>query len=359
MAIWAQNYNNDEKSGVLNGLVSPVVLIKAFAFANDNGVFHGGKLASWMKMDQGCVMIRYRTWLTAAAMGAMLASTSALAAQDVPASSSGRAPVTETKAKNSSVEDPKGKGQIFFFRPATEEPERAPSTAIKLIDNALASYQFTPSAAVANNVKQDTSGPVFSAGVDDVFTPRHAVTSLGAASGTHFDGKGMVRFETSPKGFGVGVVSSFNLGQSVALGATGNPMLDEALRYESYELGLNLGYAGFSFDASLSKELGGLPDAPLGEAMQGFDLGLSYSGKSWSTSLSVGAYSSLAEEFLALNEAGFRSSMTAFHFGASYQPMPRLHLTGGLRYLSISGHDFYQMTSRDRQMFYLGTRFKF
>ena len=222
------------------------------------------------------------------------------------------------------------------------------------LDNILPAYDFTPRVDV--NESFAASGLASSTGLFESFTPRRANAHLDFTydrTGDDLENK------LRPKrGFGFGITSSVNLANAVATGSTGNPMLDEALRYESYELGVNVGYAGFSFDASLYKELGAQPQSPLGEAMQGFDLGLSFKRPKWSTSLSVGSYSSLKDQFLAINEAGFQNSMTAVHLGAVYKPLPLLHLTGGLRYMELSQSSI-MFDARNRQMIYLGTRLKF
>lgn len=221
------------------------------------------------------------------------------------------------------------------------------------LDSLLPSYEFTPRVGVLDALDQQNI--VSPSGLIGGFTPRRANAHLDISYDRTAITDGV---PITKRGFGFGLTSHVNQADALALGSTGNPMLDEVLRYESYELGVNVGYASLSFDASLYKELGSLPQSPLGLSMQGFDLGFSFNRPKWSTSLSVGSYRSLKDEFLAINEAGFQNSMTAFHLGAVYKPLPLLHLTGGIRYMDLSQNP-YLLEPQDRQMFYLGTRLKF
>ena len=272
------------------------------------------------------------------AFGALASSPAAYAFQDQGATQSGAQPTPPSS--------------IIYFHENDDGHDHSHDN----LDELLPGYQFTPRVEVSDTLDQvDSASPI---GLFESFTPRRADAHLDFVYDRPSDDDVLARLQRRNRGFGFGVTSSINLANTMALGPTGNPMLDEAMRYESYELGVNVGYAGFSLDASLYKELGSDPVSPLGEAMQGFDLGLSYKRPKWSTSLTVGAYSSLKDEFLAINEAGFQSTMTAFHFGAVYKPLPSLHLTGGIRYLDMA-HNPYLFEAADRQMVYLGTRLKF
>lgn len=117
-----------------------------------------------------------------------------------------------------------------------------------------------------------------------------------------------------------------------------------------YNLGLSVGYLGFSLSGGYSKV-----DSGLGGHREGVDLGLTYRGKRWKTSLQASADTPSGLDPLMLDK---RYSV---ELGGAYAITPRLSLQGGMRYqLSDPIRDSLHLGDRhDDGTIYLGTALSF
>ena len=119
-----------------------------------------------------------------------------------------------------------------------------------------------------------------------------------------------------------------------------------------YNLGVAIGWKRFALTGDVARMDAGL--LPLGrEAM---DVGLSYSGKQWSTRVQLGADRGLGDRPSLLN----RDASYSVDLGGSYALTSNLELNGGLRYkLQRERLDQLNDDRRDSQAAYVGTTFRF
>lgn len=119
-----------------------------------------------------------------------------------------------------------------------------------------------------------------------------------------------------------------------------------------YNVGLSVGYYGFSLSGGYSRFNSGLE--PLRE---GVDLGLSYRGKGWKTSLQVAGEEASG---LALDPLGL-DKRYSIELGGAYALTPRLSLSGGVRYRLTDPTDpAGRLDSQHHDSsIYLGTAFSF
>lgn len=117
-----------------------------------------------------------------------------------------------------------------------------------------------------------------------------------------------------------------------------------------YNVGLSVGWLGFSLSGGYSR----LENA-FGPRRESVDLGLSYRGKNWKTSLQAAAEqpSHLALDPLALDK---RYSV---ELGGAYSLSSRLSLQGGMRYQHITPLDPRLTDDRGDPSVYVGTAFRF
>lgn len=157
----------------------------------------------------------------------------------------------------------------------------------------------------------------------------------------------------TPAGLGVWLSSEVMVQAPPRFGALGT--LDEyttGLDHRSYNLGLGVGYDGFSLGASLRREHG---DFELG--YRGFDLGLAYQGRSWFTNIQYAGYRNeqgpLFYSFLS------ERKLQAFEIGAGYALWPGLTFSGRFKYFDYS-NPLFPETAPDREhVFSLGTKLNF
>lgn len=126
----------------------------------------------------------------------------------------------------------------------------------------------------------------------------------------------------------------------------------DGLTPSGYNLGVSVGYQGFSLSGGYSRLDSGL----IGPAREGVDLGLSYRGNRWKASLQ-------ASGELPLDQAGGDEFMLdkryAVELGGAYALTPRLSLQGGMRYQLITPLDQRLTDDREDPSVYLGTSFRF
>lgn len=118
-----------------------------------------------------------------------------------------------------------------------------------------------------------------------------------------------------------------------------------------YNLGVSVGYQGFSLSGGYSRLDNGL----IGPAREGVDLGLSYRGNRWKASLQASGElpAHLSGDALLLDKR------YAVELGGAYALSPRLSLQGGMRYQLITPLDPRLAGEREDPSVYLGTSFRF
>lgn len=122
-----------------------------------------------------------------------------------------------------------------------------------------------------------------------------------------------------------------------------------------YNVGVAVGYKGFSVEAGYSR----LEDTrPLSSNAEGVDVGLSYRGKDWKTTLQVAGEK--YDNDTPSTALGLDKSYSV-ELGGAYLLTPRLSLTGGVKYQVLTpGSD---MRSREGDQasgsVYVGTHLKF
>ena len=129
-----------------------------------------------------------------------------------------------------------------------------------------------------------------------------------------------------------------------------------AIDVSGYNVGVVVGYKGFSVEAGYSR----VDDTrPLSANAEGVDVGLSYRGKDWKTTLQVAGekYDSADKPSAVLGA----DKSYSVELGGAYVLTPRLSLTGGVKYQVVSPRE--EMRSREGDQssgsVYVGTNFKF
>ena len=125
----------------------------------------------------------------------------------------------------------------------------------------------------------------------------------------------------------------------------------DGLTPSAYNLGVSVGYQGFSLSGGYSRLDAGLIGAP----REGVDLGLSYRGNRWKASLQASGELPAHETADAL----LLDRRYAVELGGAYALTPRLSLQGGMRYQLITPLDPRLTDDREDPSVYLGTSFRF
>lgn len=125
----------------------------------------------------------------------------------------------------------------------------------------------------------------------------------------------------------------------------------DALTPSGYNLGVSVGYQGFSLSGGYSRLDSGL----IGPSREGVDLGLSYRGNRWKASLQASGElpAHLNRDPLLLDKR------YAVELGGAYALTPRLSLQAGARYQLITPLDPKLTDDREDPSVYLGTSFRF
>lgn len=127
----------------------------------------------------------------------------------------------------------------------------------------------------------------------------------------------------------------------------------DGLAPSGYNLGVSVGYQGFSLSGGYSRLDSGL----IGPSREGVDLGLSYRGNGWKASLQ--ASGELPSHNLVGSDALLLDKRYAVELGGAYALTPRLSLQGGMRYQLITPLDPRLTDEREDPSVYLGTSFRF
>jgi hypothetical protein len=120
----------------------------------------------------------------------------------------------------------------------------------------------------------------------------------------------------------------------------------------SYNVDLSLAWKGFAVNTGFTHTEPG-PMALLSQRREAVDLGVSYRGKNWKTSLQ-----GTAEEVSPLLFAPIERRYSV-EFGGAYAVAPRLSVTGGVRYKLAPETPSLLTPDRPDQSVYLGTNFAF
>lgn len=126
------------------------------------------------------------------------------------------------------------------------------------------------------------------------------------------------------RGFDVALSSMVMLG---GLGEEGLSLLEAPILGGSdraYNVGLNVGYRGFTFAASFLRGAG-----PAAAAYESYDVGLMYEWSSWATSIAVAGYFAEPGNLLAAIDV---DRMYSVEIGASYAIRPGLRILGRLQF---------------------------
>jgi len=129
-----------------------------------------------------------------------------------------------------------------------------------------------------------------------------------------------------------------------------------AVDVSGYNVGLSVGYRGFSVEAGYSR----VDDVRLSGngSSEGVDVGLSYRGKDWKTTLQVAGEQYGDDKTAA--PLGLDKSYSV-ELGGAYLLTPRLSLTGGVRYQVVSPREELRNRSNEQSTgtVYVGTHLKF
>jgi hypothetical protein len=120
----------------------------------------------------------------------------------------------------------------------------------------------------------------------------------------------------------------------------------------SYNVDLSVAWKGFAVNTGFTRIEPG-PTALLSNRREAVDLGVSYRGKNWKTSLQGTAEQGSTLLFAPLER---RYSV---ELGGAYVVAPRLSVTGGVRYKLAPEAPSLLDPNRDDQAVYLGTNFAF
>jgi hypothetical protein len=119
----------------------------------------------------------------------------------------------------------------------------------------------------------------------------------------------------------------------------------------AYNLGVSVGWKRFAVSGDIAK----VDVGPLPGGREAVDIGLSYSGRQWSTKLQVAADRSLGDQpRLIGNDEAYSVDL-----GGSYSLTRNLEVTGGVRYRRQRDRLEVVDERRDSQAVYVGTAFKF
>ncbi len=177
------------------------------------------------------------------------------------------------------------------------------------------------------------------------FTPRYAGFEFG------YGRRGGDNGATPNRGFNIAISSAYFAG---GLGFTGAAVPDFRVLSNdnrAYNVGLNIGFAGFKLGASYLK---GEREAEFG--YQGYDFGVMYEGRAWATSLQFAEYTQRRDNLTLLGPDA--DKVQSIEFGASYTFGLGITLAGRFEYYDY-GSSFLREDANDAQVFFLGTNLSF
>ncbi|MEN3975326.1 porin [Emcibacter sp. SYSU 3D8] len=184
-----------------------------------------------------------------------------------------------------------------------------------------------------------------------VMVPHYAGLRIGYATGYSADDP--LGLDPARRGFEV-YLSSAAMSTGLDAASLAYTSVPPFARPESaYNVGVNLGYRGFTLAASYLR--GAAEDAP---GYESYDLGLSYDFGSWVTSIAVGGYFA-DHNPLSLLHATDIDQLYSVEIGAAYELRPGIHLLGRLKF--FDSRTVFRETALDGLggSFYVGTSFGF
>ncbi len=242
--------------------------------------------------------------------------------------------------------DSPNRGFLYFREDAGTnsgriEPEQLPSLSSDITT-------FTPRGVTMPQGRPADSIFPDETGVLNSFTPRQAAVNIGINLGSD------AGEQEKRQSFQISLSSTVAVQPVNLSGLFNQNLLGQNFNRQSMNLGLNVGYLGFNLGAFLVRESGGLTPG-----YEGLDVGLSYQGSSWSTTLSIGEYNRRLNGLIT-SPLGLDENFYALQFGAAYYLSPALRFSGGVRFFEY-GPNFGltpDLASRS-QLFYLGTNLNF
>lgn len=150
---------------------------------------------------------------------------------------------------------------------------------------------------------------------------------------------------------GLDVWLSTETGRSAVSSRALELALNPKARKSNYNVGVNVGYNGFTVGAALLREQSGQD-----MAYQGYDLGVGYLGHSWYTNLQVAGFRSDGNP-LAYNFMG--DSFRAVELGAGYTIWPGFTFSGRFKYFDYGTPLYVGGQGEDQHIFSLDTRLNF
>lgn len=125
----------------------------------------------------------------------------------------------------------------------------------------------------------------------------------------------------------------------------------------AYNVDLAVGWRGFAVSGgySRSETLGGALPTSLTPRREGADVGVSYRGRNWKTSLQLATETGVPVLLTPLPTA-LTERQYSVELGGAYLLTPKLSVNGGVRYKVMPGTD---ESLRNDQSVYLGTAFSF
>ncbi|WP_246263149.1 porin [Parasphingopyxis algicola] len=135
--------------------------------------------------------------------------------------------------------------------------------------------------------------------------------------------------------------------------ATGSQAGVTAITPSAYNLGVSVGWRRFAISGDVARIDNGIIP---GRARESADVGLSYSGRRWSTRVQVSADRPTAESAPSLID---NEERVAVDVGGSYSIARNIDITGGVRYQRQHRLEQPDDERRDSQAVYIGTAFRF
>jgi hypothetical protein len=221
---------------------------------------------------------------------------------------------------------------------------------------AVASLSLVPAlAATSQSLKKRAAVSLNAPGSLGSFTPAASNPRVAAAFARNGFGSGGFHFTpSSPPGSRRAVTVAVRARATTKAEAERTAALvnTPTIAPSAYNLGVSVGWKQFALSGDLAKvDPGVLPGA-----REAVDLGLSYSGRQWSTKLQVAADRSVGDQpRLIGNDRSYSVDL-----GGSYALSRNLEVTGGVRYrLQRDRIESIVDDRRDSQAVYVGTAFRF
>lgn len=279
--------------------------------------------------------------------GAMAEESGALAVDEMAVDESVEAiPPVSTSSRSAPVADRASDDAEFLFFRANDAVEARLKASKAGEPNARLNY-FTPRAATLGAGFDSLLAPSRSDTLLIDFTPRSANAHVGLSYLGTDD-------EAAKPSLDIALTSRLSVTTTDTFSAASESSLAGLLDRRSYNVGLNIGYSGFNLGASVMREEGGLL-----ANYEGYDVGLSYSGSSWSTSLLFGEYTR-RQGGLLFGLEGFDNDYYSVELGASFRLSPVFSLSGAVRYFDYGANFWLDPEAEPRSgVLYFGTNVNF